>query len=54
MRIGDLFTTGPTFTNVTDFRAIVVDRPVNSIADVKPAMQAARVFRSLRGERPDR
>jgi hydroxypyruvate reductase len=23
--IGDLFTTGPTFTNVTDFRAIVVD-----------------------------
>ena len=26
-RIGDLFTPGPTFTNVTDFRAIVVDRP---------------------------
>jgi glycerate 2-kinase len=25
--IGDLFTTGPTFTNVTDFRAIVVDGP---------------------------
>jgi len=25
--IGDLFTPGPTFTNVTDFRAIVVDRP---------------------------
>ena len=25
--IGDLFRTGPTFTNVTDFRAIVVDRP---------------------------
>jgi glycerate 2-kinase len=24
--IGDLFTPGPTFTNVTDFRAIVVDR----------------------------
>jgi glycerate 2-kinase len=26
--IGDLFIPGPTFTNVTDFRAIVVDRPV--------------------------
>jgi glycerate 2-kinase len=26
--IGDLFRTGPTFTNVTDFRAIIVDRPV--------------------------
>ena len=26
--IGDLFTPGPTFTNVTDFRAIIVDRPV--------------------------
>ena len=26
--IGDLFRPGPTFTNVTDFRAIVVDRPV--------------------------
>ena len=25
--IGDLFVPGPTFTNVTDFRAIVVDRP---------------------------
>jgi glycerate 2-kinase len=25
--IGDLFIPGPTFTNVTDFRAIVVDRP---------------------------
>ncbi|MGC1325269.1 MAG: MOFRL family protein, partial [Xanthobacteraceae bacterium] len=25
--IGDLFTPGPTFTNVTDFRAIVVDTP---------------------------
>ncbi|MGA2817581.1 MAG: glycerate kinase [Xanthobacteraceae bacterium] len=25
--IGDLFRPGPTFTNVTDFRAIVVDRP---------------------------
>ena len=25
--IGDLFTPGPTFTSVTDFRAIVVDRP---------------------------
>ncbi|HTZ03578.1 MAG TPA: glycerate kinase [Xanthobacteraceae bacterium] len=25
--LGDLFTPGPTFTNVTDFRAIVVDRP---------------------------
>jgi len=25
--IGDLFRTGPTFTNVTDFRAIIVDRP---------------------------
>lgn len=25
--IGDLFTPGPTFTNVTDFRAILVDRP---------------------------
>jgi glycerate 2-kinase len=27
--IGDLFRPGPTFTNVTDFRAIVVDRPVS-------------------------
>jgi hydroxypyruvate reductase len=27
--IGDLFVPGPTFTNVTDFRAIVVDRPVD-------------------------
>jgi len=27
--IGDLFRPGPTFTNVTDFRAIVVDRPSN-------------------------
>ena len=27
--IGDLFSPGPTFTNVTDFRAIVVDRPAN-------------------------
>jgi glycerate 2-kinase len=26
--IGDLFRPGPTFTNVTDFRAIVVDRPL--------------------------
>jgi glycerate 2-kinase len=26
-RLGDLFIPGPTFTNVTDFRAIVVDRP---------------------------
>ena len=25
--IGDLFIPGPTFTNVTDFRAILVDRP---------------------------
>jgi hydroxypyruvate reductase len=25
--IGDLFRPGPTFTNVTDFRAIIVDRP---------------------------
>ena len=25
--IGDLFVPGPTFTNVTDFRAIIVDRP---------------------------
>jgi glycerate 2-kinase len=25
--IGDLFIPGPTFTNVTDFRAIVIDRP---------------------------
>jgi len=24
--IGDLFGPGPTFTNVTDFRAIIVDR----------------------------
>ena len=24
--IGDLFVPGPTFTNVTDFRAIVIDR----------------------------
>ena len=31
--IGDLFTTGPTFTNVTDFRAIVVDRPVEIDAE---------------------
>jgi glycerate 2-kinase len=28
--IGDLFIPGPTFTNVTDFRAIVVDRPSTS------------------------
>jgi glycerate 2-kinase len=27
--IGDLFVPGPTFTNVTDFRAIVVDRPAD-------------------------
>jgi hydroxypyruvate reductase len=27
--IGDLFVPGPTFTNVTDFRAIVVDRAAN-------------------------
>jgi len=27
--IGDLFAPGPTFTNVTDFRAIVVDRPTD-------------------------
>ena len=27
--IGDLFRPGPTFTNVTDFRAITVDRPSN-------------------------
>jgi glycerate 2-kinase len=27
--IGDLFVPGPTFTNVTDFRAILVDRPAN-------------------------
>ena len=27
--IDDLFTPGPTFTNVTDFRAIVVDRPAD-------------------------
>jgi hydroxypyruvate reductase len=26
--IGDLFRPGPTFTNVTDFRAIIVDRPI--------------------------
>jgi hydroxypyruvate reductase len=26
-RLGDLFIPGPTFTNVTDFRSIVVDRP---------------------------
>jgi hydroxypyruvate reductase len=26
MRLGDLVSTGPTFTNVNDFRAIVVDR----------------------------
>jgi glycerate 2-kinase len=26
-RLGDLVRTGPTFTNVNDFRAIVVDRP---------------------------
>jgi len=26
--IGDLFEPGPTFTNVTDFRAIIVDRPI--------------------------
>jgi hydroxypyruvate reductase len=25
--LGDLFTPGPTFTNVTDFRAIIVDKP---------------------------
>ena len=25
--LGDLLTPGPTFTNVNDFRAIVVDRP---------------------------
>ena len=25
--VGDLLVTGPTFTNVNDFRAIVVDRP---------------------------
>jgi glycerate-2-kinase len=24
-----LFTPGPTFTNVTDFRAIIVDRPAD-------------------------
>ena len=27
--IGDLFVPGPTFTNVTDFRAILVDRPAD-------------------------
>jgi hydroxypyruvate reductase len=27
--IGDLFVPGPTFTNVTDFRALVVDRPAD-------------------------
>ena len=27
--IGDLFMPGPTFTNVTDFRAIVVDKPTS-------------------------
>jgi len=27
--IGDLFAPGPTFTNVTDFRAIIVDRPAD-------------------------
>ena len=27
--IGDLFVPGPTFTNVTDFRAIVIDRPAD-------------------------
>ena len=27
--IGDLFVPGPTFTNVTDFRAIVVDGPAD-------------------------
>ena len=26
-RLGDLLTPGPTFTNVNDFRAILVDRP---------------------------
>jgi hydroxypyruvate reductase len=26
-RLGDLLAPGPTFTNVNDFRAIVVDRP---------------------------
>ena len=26
--VGDLFKPGPTFTNVTDFRAIIVDRPI--------------------------
>ena len=26
-RLGDLVETGPTWTNVNDFRAIVVDRP---------------------------
>ena len=25
--LGDLLATGPTFTNVNDFRAIIVDRP---------------------------
>ena len=25
--LGDLLTTGPTYTNVNDFRAILVDRP---------------------------
>ena len=28
-RLGDLLTTGPTFTNVNDFRAILVDSPWN-------------------------
>ncbi len=28
--IGDLFRPGPTFTNVTDFRAIVVDTPIDN------------------------
>jgi len=28
--IGDLFEPGPTFTNVTDFRAILVDKPLPS------------------------
>jgi hydroxypyruvate reductase len=26
-RLGDLFTPGPTFTNVNDFRAIIIDNP---------------------------
>ena len=44
--IGDLFTTGPTFTNVTDFRAIVVDRPVNSIADRETGHEAGEFSKS--------